>query len=108
MVQGLQKITLQAHIEQDLYFTGCLVFGLLYDQVIEKIKTGYLNQTAEPGESVRVQLLNSSPFNRRLQCGVYTVALWGVLRAAPCDKLTITVNHGSPSTGTQVNRLPLF
>ena len=54
---------------------GDRVFGLRknpYDQVIEETVADYLNQTAQPGETVRERQIKRNAFIDGIQSGVFT------------------------------------
>ena len=53
MAIGLQNLTLHPHPAWNEWMTGCLVCRKKYDQVIEETVAVYLNQTAQPSETVR-------------------------------------------------------
>ena len=50
---GLQNLTLHPHPQRNEWVTGCMVCGKSYDKVIEETVADYLNQTTQPGETVR-------------------------------------------------------
>ena len=52
VTDGLQNLTLHPHPQRNEWVTGCLVCGKSYDQVVEETVADYLNQTAQPGETV--------------------------------------------------------
>ena len=51
---------------------GCLVCGKSFDQVIEETVAAYLNQTAQPGETVRERQIKRNAFIDGVQSGVFT------------------------------------
>ena len=53
VTDGLQDLTLHPQPQRNEWVTGCLVCGKSYDQVIKETVADYLNQTAQPGETVR-------------------------------------------------------
>ena len=72
---GLQNLTLQHHPQRNEWVTGCLVCRKSYDQSIEEIIAEYLNQTAQPVESVRERQIKRIKRNASIdgiQSGVFT------------------------------------
>ena len=63
----LHNLTLHPHSQRNEWVTGCLVCGKSYDQVIEETVADYLNQTAQPGETVRDRQIKSNQ-KQRLNC----------------------------------------
>ena len=55
-------MTLHPHPQRNEWVTGCLVCGKSYDQVIEETVADYLNQTAQPGETVRERQIKRNAF----------------------------------------------
>ena len=53
VADGLRNLTLHPHPQGNEWVTGCLVCGKSYDQVIEETVANYINQTAQPFETVR-------------------------------------------------------
>ena len=49
----LRNLTLHPHPQRHEWVTGCLVCGKPYDQVIEETAAAYLDQTAQPGGTLR-------------------------------------------------------
>ena len=74
----LQKLTLHPHPQPNEWVTGCLVCGQTYDQVIEETVADYLNQTAQPGETVRQRQIKRNAFIDGIQSGVFTFLPSGV------------------------------
>ena len=58
----LQNLTLHPHPQRHEWVTGCLVCGKSYDQVIEETVANYLNQTAQPGETVQERQIKRNAF----------------------------------------------
>ena len=69
---GLQNLTLQPHPQRKEWVTGCLICGNSYDQVIEQTVADYLNQTAQPGETIRERQIKRNAFIDGIQSGVFT------------------------------------
>ena len=62
VADGLQNLTLHRHPQRNEWVKGCLVCRKSYDQVIGETVADYLNQTVQPGETVRdCQIKNSFP-----------------------------------------------
>ena len=61
--------------------TGGMVCGKPYDQVIEETVADYLNQTAQPGETVRERQIKRNAFNEGIQSGIFTFLPSGVSQA---------------------------
>ena len=101
-------MTLQPHPQRNEWVTGCLVCGKSYNQVIEETVTDYLNQTAQPGETVRERQIKRNAFIGGIQSGVFTFLLPGESQAAACDGLLYSVNLNGQNAGTQGHALPLF
>ena len=68
----LQNLTLHPHPQRNEWETGCLISGKSYDQVIEETVADYLNQTAQPGETVRERQIKRNAFIEGIQSGVFT------------------------------------
>ena len=68
----LRNLTLHPHPQRNEWVTGCLVCGKSYDQVIEETVADYLNQSAQPGETVRERQIKRNPFIDGIQSGVFT------------------------------------
>ena len=49
----LNNLTLHPHPQRNEWVTGCLVCGKSYDKVIQETVADYLDQTSQPGETVR-------------------------------------------------------
>ena len=104
----LRNLTLHPHPQRNEWVTGCLVCGKSYDQVIEETVADYLDQTAQPGETVRERQIKRNAFIDGVQSGVFTFIPPGVSQAAACDGLVYSVNLGRQNLGTQGYTLPLF
>ena len=107
VTDGLQSLTLHPHPQRNEWVTGCLVRGKTYDQVIEETVADYLNQTAQPGETVREHQIKRNAFIDGIQSAVFTSPP-GVSQAAACDDLVYSVNYNGQNSGTQGYALPLF
>ena len=108
MANGLQNLTLHPHTQRNGWVTGCLVCGKSYDQFIEETVADYLNQTAQPGETVRERQIKRIGFIDGVQSGVFTFLPPGVSQAAACDNLLYAVNYNAQNSGTQGHALPLI
>ena len=73
VIEGLQNMTLHAHVENNAYVTGCLICGKPYEKLIEETVADYLHQTVEPGESIWERVLQRNEFVDSLQCGVFSL-----------------------------------
>ena len=104
----LRNLTLHPHPQLNEWVTGCLICGKSYDQVIEETVADYLNQTAQPGETVRERQIKRSAFIDGIQSGVFTFILAGVSQAAACDGLVYSLNLNGQNSGTQGYALPFF
>ena len=104
----MRNLTLHPHSQRNEWVTGCLICGKSYDQVIEETVADYLNQTAQPGETVRERQIKTNAFIDGIQSGVFTSILPGVSQAAACDGLVYSVNNSGQNAGTQGHTLPLF
>ena len=104
----LRNLTLHPHPQRNEWVTGCLVCGKPYDQVIEETVADYLNQTAQPGETVRERQIKRNAFIDGVQSGVFTFIPPEVSQAAACDGLVYSVNYNGQNSGTQGYALPLF
>ena len=67
---GLQNLTLHPHPARNEWVTGCLVCVEPYDQVMEETVADYLNQTAQPGETVQERQIRRNAFIGGIQSGV--------------------------------------
>ena len=88
----LRKLTLHPHPQRNECVTSCLVCGKSYDQVIEETVADYLDQTAQPAETVRERQIKRDAFIDGIQSGVFTFIPPGVSQAAACDGLVYSVN----------------
>ena len=104
----LRNLTLHPHPQRNEWVTGCLICGKSYDQVIEETVADYLNQTAQPGETVRERQIKRNAFIDGIQSGVFTFFPPVVSQAAACDGLVYSVNYNGQNAGTQGYTLPLF
>ena len=91
MANGLQNLTLHPHPQRNEWIKGCLVCGKSYDQVIGETVADYLNQTAQPGETVRERQIKRNAFIDGIQSGIFTFLPPGVSQAAACDSLVYSV-----------------
>ena len=104
----LRNLTLHSHPQRNERVTGCLACGKPYDQVIEETVADYLDQTAQPGETVRERQIKRNAFIDGVQSGVFTFIPPGVSQAGACDGLFYSVNYNGQNSGTQGYALPLF
>ena len=104
----LRNLILHPHPQGNEWAAGCLVCGKAYDQVIEETVDDYLNQTAQPAETVREREIKRNAFIDGIQSRVFTFLLPGVSQAAACDGLVYSVNLNGQNMGTQGYALPLF
>ena len=93
VADGLRNMTLHPHPQHNEWVTGFLVCGKSYDQVIEETVVDYLNQTAQPGETVRKRQIERNAFIDGVQSGVFTFIPPGVSQAAACDGLLYSANY---------------
>ena len=108
VADGLRNLTLHPHPQRSEWETGCLVCGKCYDQVIEETVADYLNQTAQPGETVRERQIKRNAFIDGIQSGVFNFLPPGVSQAATCDGLIYSVNYNGQNSGRQGYTLPLL
>ena len=73
VTDGLQNLTLHPHPQSNEWVTGCLVCGKSYDQVKEETVADYLDQTAQPGETVGERQIKRNAFIDGIQSGVFTI-----------------------------------
>ena len=104
----LRNLTLHPHPQRNELVTSCLVCGKSYEQVIEETVADYLDQTAQPGETVRERQIKRNAFIDGVQSGVFTFIPPGVSQAAACDGLVYSVKYNGQNSGTQGYVLPLF
>ena len=104
----LRNLTLHPHPHRNEVVTSCLVCGKSYNQVIEETVADYLNQTAQPGETVRDRQIKKNAFIDGGQSGVFTFIPPGVSQAAACDGMIYSVNYNGQNSVTQGYALPLF
>ena len=67
----LRKMTLHPHPQRNEWVIGCLVCGKSYDQVTEETVADCLNQSAQPGETVREGQIKRNAFIDCIQSGVF-------------------------------------
>ena len=108
VTDGLQNLTLHPHPQRNEWVTGCLICGKSFDQVVEETVAHYLNQTAQPGGTIRERQIKRNVFIDGIQSGVFTFLPPGVSQAAACDGLVNSVNLNGQNAGTQRYALPLF
>ena len=108
VADGLQNLTLHPHPQRNKWVTGCLVSGKSYDQVREETVAIYLNQTAQPGETVRERQIKRNAFIDGIQSGAFTFLLPGVSQDAACGYLVSSVKNNRQNSGSQGYALPLF
>ena len=108
VADGLRNLTLHPQPQSNEWVTGCLVCRKSYAQVIGETVADYLNQTAQPGETVRQRQIERNTFIDDIQSGVFTFLPPGVSQAAACDSLLYSVNYNGQKLGTQGYALPLF
>ena len=108
VADGLRNLTLHPHPQRNKWVTGCLVCGKSYDQVIEETAADYLNQTAQPGETVREHQIKRNAFIDGIQSGVFSFLPPGVSQVAACDGFIYSVNLDGQNLGRQGYTLPLF
>ena len=104
----LNNLTLHPHPQRNERVTGCLVCGKSYDQVIEETVADYLDQTSQPGQTVRERQIKRNAFIDGVQSGVFTFIPPGVSQAAACDGMIYSVNYIAQNSVTQGYALPLF
>ena len=98
---GLRNLTLHPHPQRNEWVMGSLVCGKYYDQVIEETVADYLNQTAQPGETVRERQIGRNALIDGIQSGVFTFLPLGESQAAACDGLVYSVNYNGQNSGAQ-------
>ena len=101
VADGLQNLALHPHPARNEWVTGCLVCGKPYDQFIEETVTDYLNQAAQPGDTVRERQIKRIAFIDGIQSGVFSFLTPGVSPAATCDGLIYSVNYNGQKSGMQ-------
>ena len=89
----LRNLTLHPHPQRNEWVTSCLVCGKSHDQVREETVADYLNQTAQPGETVRERQIKRNAFIDGVQSGFFTFIPPGVSHAAVCDGLLYSVKY---------------
>ena len=104
----LRNLTLHPNPHRNETVTSCLVCGKSYDQVIEETVADYLDQTSQPGETVRERQIKRNAFIDGVQSGVFTFIPPGVSQAAACDGMIYSVNYNEQNSVTQGYALPLF
>ena len=104
----LRNLILHPHPHRAETVTSCLVCGKSYDQVIAETVAEYLNQTAQPGETVRERQIKRNAFIDGVQSGVFTFIPPGVSQAAACDGMIYSVNYNGQNSVTQGYALLLF
>ena len=96
----LRNLTLHPHPQRSEWVTGCSVCGKSYDQVIEETVADYLNQTAQPGETVRERQIKRNTFIDGIQSGVFTLSPW------ECRRLPPVTASSTPSITTVKTQAP--
>ena len=72
VADGLRNLTLHPHPQRNEWVTGCLVCGKSYNQLLKETVADYLDQTAQPGETVRERQIKRNAFIDGNQSGVFT------------------------------------
>ena len=108
VADGLRNLTLHPHPQGNERTTGCLVCGKSCDQVLEGTVADYLNQTAQPRETVRERQIKRNAFIDGIQSGVFTFLPPVVSQAGACDGTLFSFNYNGQNSGTQGYALPLF
>ena len=108
VADDLRNLTLHPHPHRNEVVTSCLICGKSYDQVIEETVADYLDQTSQPGETVRERQIKRNAFIDGVQSGVFTFIPPGVSQAAACDGMIYSVNYNGQNSVTQGYALPLF
>ena len=108
VADGLRNLTLHPHPQRNEWVTGCFVCGKSYAQVIEETVADYLDQTAQPGETVRERQIKRNAVIDGFQSGVFTFIPPGVSQAAACDGMIYSFKYNGQNSGTQGYALPLF
>ena len=88
----LRNLTLHPHPQRNEWVTGCLVCGKPYDQVIEETVADYLDQTAQPGETVRERQIKRNAFIDGGRSGVFTFI------PRECRRLPLVTAYSTPLT----------
>ena len=104
----LNNLTLHPHPQRNEWVTGCLICCKSYDQVIEETVDDYLDQTSQPGETVRERQTKRNALIDGVRCGVFTFTPPRVSQAAACDGMIYSVNDNGQNSVTQGYALPLF
>ena len=94
----LRNLTLHPHPQRNDLVTSCLVCGKSYDQVIEETVADYLDQTAQPGETVRERQIKRNALIDGVQWGIFTFIPPGVSQAAACDGMIYSVNYNGKNS----------
>ena len=89
----LRNPTLHLHPHHNEWATASSVCGKSKDQVKEETVADYLNQTAQPGETVRERQIKRNAFIDCNQSGVVSFFHPVASQAAACDSLLYSVNH---------------
>ena len=71
VADGLRNLTLPSHPQRNEWVTGYLVCGKSYDQVIEETVADYLNQSAQPGETLQERQIKRKASIDGIQSGVF-------------------------------------
>ena len=93
VADGLQNLTLHLHQDQNEWVTGCLFCGKAYEGVTEETVADYLNQTAQPGATVRNRQIKRNAFIDGIQSRVFNFLSPGVSQAATFDSVICSVNY---------------
>ena len=88
--------------------TGCLVRGKTIAQVTEETVADYLNQTAQPGDTIRERQIKRNAFIDGIQSRVFTFLPPGLSQAAVCDSLIYSFTYNGQNPGMQGYSLGLF
>ena len=102
-------MSLHPHPARNEWVRGRLVCGKTHDQDIEETVANYLNQTAQPGETVEERQMKRIAFSLMVSKVEYSIFLpREISPAAACDGLIYSVNYNGQSSGMQGYALPLF
>ena len=91
----------------DNNLSGCIVYDIRYDQVLEETVAIYLHRTVAPGETIRDRRLKRQAFLAVLHCVAVTFEPQGVSQPAACDGILNQTTFVDPCQEAQGNVLAI-
>ena len=82
--------------------------GKLYGQFLKETAADYLQETLEPGETIRERHMKTQTFLAGLQSSVVTLVSRRVPQAAACESVIHIINNKDVAQEPQGNHISIF